>query len=377
MKTILQICFWLSISVLLSNCRNEESKFSVVDLEKANTPMDVNINEIASSWQIIPLETSEKALLGDFLRCWVSDKYIVVADDQAIYQFDPEGRFVRKLANQGKGPNEFSFIGETDGDASLERFYFVDARHAERGIQSIDLINGTFRQPLLAYGNCAFKVLADHNLAVIPTKSADGLGVISPEGKVVWEVSGIRQVPEKYAMFPYFEGISEGILYKKEESDTVFLWREGKEKPWCFLQVDRPFRASGISGNTVMPVWCTSSQLFVRVTDQKIVDIAGMKLRMPVDKKNPYVRYLIDRKNGSVRQVGRWYVESWDCYLLRSFEPVRKGNYIYAVLNAVEIKKIIADKQEAGEKLTEELQKLNAQLKEEDNPVIFVGKVKR
>jgi hypothetical protein len=66
------------------------------------------LSEVAKDIDFIPLETTNECLIGKS-RMFFSDKYIVVADWQQdmIFLFDRNGKFIRKIGSKGQGPGEY------------------------------------------------------------------------------------------------------------------------------------------------------------------------------------------------------------------------------------------------------------------------------
>lgn len=73
--------------------------------------------------------------------------------------------------------------------------------------------------------------------------------------------------------------------------------------------------------------------------------------------------------------INRFYVDIFDTYTNFPFSNTTSGNKIFYKINALEIKNIADKKKEAGEELAPRLKELSEQLKDEDNPVIIVGKL--
>ena len=70
-----------------------------------------NLTEIGSTITYVPLETSEKSLLGDFLQIKASNSFITVSDNQCnVLMFDDSGVFLRQITRKGRGPGEVSLL---------------------------------------------------------------------------------------------------------------------------------------------------------------------------------------------------------------------------------------------------------------------------
>lgn len=77
--------------------------------EGVNNKQEIKLSEIASEVKYIPLETTAESLLDkDNLDVTFAGDYLFVCDWVNLYQFTPEGKFIRKIAKQGEGPGEYA-----------------------------------------------------------------------------------------------------------------------------------------------------------------------------------------------------------------------------------------------------------------------------
>lgn len=75
----------------------------------------VNLSEIASSIEYIPLETTTDAYLGNVSKCAIDNNYIYVASSQmqkTIHVFSPDGKFLRNIGSKGRAKGEYVAIRE-------------------------------------------------------------------------------------------------------------------------------------------------------------------------------------------------------------------------------------------------------------------------
>ena len=80
-----------------------------VNHENINEEVMKHASNYIEDVQYIPLETSETNLIGNLSKVILSTKYIHIHDNQTnnLYQFDYDGKYVRKVGNEGNGPNEY------------------------------------------------------------------------------------------------------------------------------------------------------------------------------------------------------------------------------------------------------------------------------
>lgn len=109
MKLIVNLLF----SILLCSCMNqrENQELNLIHINVDDSPKEVMLSDIIDSIKIIPLETSEKILLGDISSIGQDEgKYFIQNGyDRLIYIFNTNGQFERQLVYKGNGPGEIQF----------------------------------------------------------------------------------------------------------------------------------------------------------------------------------------------------------------------------------------------------------------------------
>jgi len=124
----MKMYYILVIGLFLGSCSDKKEsgiKTLYVDLDQKK---NVNLSLIASSTNLIKLETSDSCLMS-YISCLdVSDNFIFVNGGGVIYQFDMKGKFIRQVGKQGRGPNEYLFAGNLVCDNIRKRIY-IAAHH--------------------------------------------------------------------------------------------------------------------------------------------------------------------------------------------------------------------------------------------------------
>ncbi|RHR61024.1 6-bladed beta-propeller [Parabacteroides sp. AF17-28] len=80
-------------------------------------PTGIKLDEWAKSVRFIPLETTDSVLLNAYIPqlVYFQDK-LVIYNNEKIYLFNPEGKFIRMIGNKGEGPEEFLAAGNLSVD---------------------------------------------------------------------------------------------------------------------------------------------------------------------------------------------------------------------------------------------------------------------
>lgn len=113
MKLIPQVIVIIIVLALFS-CSNStkslnENKIFHIDIDKCELSIDLKLSDLIDSCRLVRLETTKDCVLGPYLSyLYISDKYIIIDDRNGIYKFSIDGRFIRKIINVGRGPQEIS-----------------------------------------------------------------------------------------------------------------------------------------------------------------------------------------------------------------------------------------------------------------------------
>lgn len=103
----------LTLFVTFVSCKNsmdnlKGNKVFQVSFENCKTSIDLNLCDLVENCNLIQLETTNESLVGNSFRIILSNDYIIVLDRSGILKFTNEGKFISKIINIGKGPQEIS-----------------------------------------------------------------------------------------------------------------------------------------------------------------------------------------------------------------------------------------------------------------------------
>lgn len=133
-----------SIFFFTSRCQSEKSSenLSIIDLEANISNMrKTYLSEFNVNISYVPLESNKDYNFVSIMYMNISDKYILISDGRSCFLYDSNGRFIREIGKQGRGPGEYTLINYIS--MINERIYIHD-------IQQSDLIeyniNGTFEK---------------------------------------------------------------------------------------------------------------------------------------------------------------------------------------------------------------------------------------
>ncbi len=106
----------LTILMFFACCCSNEKNPSVitVDVQSPTGPELKDLSEIASDIQYIPLETHPDALMKFVNYLKATDDKFYINTVRELLCFDRSGKFLYKLDQQGRGPNEYNYLSDYD-----------------------------------------------------------------------------------------------------------------------------------------------------------------------------------------------------------------------------------------------------------------------
>jgi hypothetical protein len=142
----------LAFAVLLNHgCTNGTKELSNaeifhVDIDNITETIDLKLSDLADSFELIKLETTSECVLGNNTSFYVGDQYILAISNDGIYKFTIDGRYISKLINQGRGPQEFARVSGFLSffiDEKTDYLYLNDPFRPQRFFV-YDLVSETF-----------------------------------------------------------------------------------------------------------------------------------------------------------------------------------------------------------------------------------------
>ncbi len=112
-KYIQAFLFFSLILLIINCCRTSRinNSLSIIDIEANIKNMQkVNLSQFTNIIHYIPLKTLEDLSLSHVVSCDFSDSLILVNDLRKCLLYDFEGNFISKIGNQGRGPGEYQYV---------------------------------------------------------------------------------------------------------------------------------------------------------------------------------------------------------------------------------------------------------------------------
>lgn len=156
--TILSLEYWRDLKkessnplvvvllICLASCQSEYSNDSLPVIDPVASSHKFDILDYVESLEYIPLKENEAALLSKVVKMVKTpDQYIVKCHQRsALFFYDLNGNFIKKLVATGEGPFQFSNLMDIAYDEYANRIFLLDFE--EKKILTYDLNQNTITQ---------------------------------------------------------------------------------------------------------------------------------------------------------------------------------------------------------------------------------------
>lgn len=125
MKSMAFIILILGYSFLFIGChQTPKNPVQVIKVSKSANK-SVNLSEIVDTSEMIKLETTKSCIISEVWEVVTSGQYIFVRDRNNLYQFERDGKFIRKIGKSGRGPREYGSINSFTTEPEKERIWIA------------------------------------------------------------------------------------------------------------------------------------------------------------------------------------------------------------------------------------------------------------
>jgi len=129
-KYIMRTTFYIII-FFLAGCTSKsqkglDSELPILDLSQNYPEIELDIHEIADV-EYVPLETTDSSVIGMGLKKNISEKYIITSDPYGpVFIFDRGGKHLQTIHGHGQGPEEYNMIYGLAVDFKKEEYFVND-----------------------------------------------------------------------------------------------------------------------------------------------------------------------------------------------------------------------------------------------------------
>lgn len=112
------------ITTLFGCNKNEIQENHIIDTQATKIhKTDIRLSEIISVKNIVPLETTDKSLIGIIDKLVkVNHRYFIKSSGARILCFDENGKYMNEIGNIGSGPQEYPVLYDFDAD---EQYVYI------------------------------------------------------------------------------------------------------------------------------------------------------------------------------------------------------------------------------------------------------------
>lgn len=390
----MRLIYLLPLIQIAVACSSSDSNIFEID-PRNFVDNKITLSEIANDIKYIPLDNSFPIGITYTLRITKEHIYLSIKE-VGIVQFDRNGKFVRKIGSRGKGPGEYWYGMNFTVDDLTGNVYVLD-----HGIVKVYSPSGIFLRDILLKGYAGGYSFSDleifNSLLFFPDYIPTG------DSKYSWvfiDTLGHLVATKKNSVPPFQSGIeTEGSTYKFENklfysnyfNDTIFsissnlsnsatyLFAQGDHR-WPKERIDiesesiyRLFRHGGMfeTNRFIVFVYAYLERYTYCLIDKKTKEtFLANKYEKTPGRYTKYKPWLINDLDGGMPLSGniKYYSENEDEFIITLINPFNLKTYVASA----EFKSIIPKYPEKKK----ELIKLADSMKETDNPVLVLVRLK-
>lgn len=370
---------------------------SVLVIDLLSEPIsEVNkLSDIASDIEYIPLQTSASSLMGSNIRKIVhTNKRFYINSHDEILCFDIDGKFLNKIDNRGRGPEEYTFLWDFDVSSNGKLLTILSSSKLliyvitetgflfQRSIQFKDPV--PYKARIVPETEYVFLAIppwrgTEMTLSLLINTFGDTIN-FKPNG---YKYKMIKQKGQGLDEMQVYS-IENKVCFKEEFSDTVYFidTKDNFLKPWMILNSHGTIITPEIRGGSEAPGKVRISTNNIFETTRYVFYLSYIK-----DNQNRVLenRILFDKKTNS---KFRLKIESGNSKLkddlsggpdfnMDYFKFYCSEGKLFSIVEALTLKDYVASENFKNTKLMypekkEELRKLADSLKETDNPVLVM-----
>lgn len=390
-KMIKLLSLTLIIGASCQNSNRNTDQLIKFDLKELPKTTQIKLSDLGCiDIKYLPLETNELCMIPGINDIRIGKDYFIIHCFTKIYKFKSDGSFVTKIGTEGRGPNEFTVVHDIDIDRKNQNIYLADGWQKRFYVYSESgQIIRTFKTPL--FGSIEFRFTDDGILSYNMNQSANvenSYNLIDTSGRIIKNFPNMYRWKKDEGAATYafqFENLFYRFndqLFKKEVySDTVFVFENKDFKPHLIIEVGKrlisPITRSDYTPEQIMDNFITPINLFEfgdYIYYEFIVPQYGHRERLSFigSKKNDF-QAIVDPEKDIINDLDGG----------PNFWPKtnKDDNTILSWIDASQLKAQVAS--DAFIKSTpkfpekkKELEELANSLKDTDNPVLIMIKLK-
>jgi hypothetical protein len=386
----------IAFSINCSSDKNSDIDSAIIKLNLPESGEDtLKTSSFADTVVFIPLETTKESLIQFIDQIWMNDSVILINGGGSLLMFLQNGKFIRQIGKNGRGPGEYLSILHFDvirdtiyisttGRRSLLRYTF----------------EGAFCDEIkFNYTPAYFSSTADQKLACYIHAEGEiyiyNKNLHTPPDSIVVEY-GVTENRYRYVVMPrpgyfFFQKTSSNLLFNSFLSDTIWNITGNKKEPALILNLkDRllPFERQIEFSNGDFERWDKMANPFVLV---HIIPFPSLIFifqlhHVAMSSSNPGYDaiYLYSTKTGEIRRFSTSYIyddivskQKLSHERLTYFYPIYSEDYLVTSMKPLDVLRSLSQNERNGKEFPFLLwlDQMKS-IKEDDNPLLIKIKIK-
>jgi hypothetical protein len=401
MKVFIRFLF-IPLFVITYQISNIKDKNQIItfDLKKFPKITTVKLSDLGCvDINYVPLETNDQSFIsGNFdlmsmgFRIIAGKDYYIVKNFNTIKKFRDDGTFVAKIGKEGRGPDEFLVAHDIDINKKNQEIYLVDAWdkrfyvYSEGGkfIRTFKCPLNTSHFRMNSDGIMCYSINSFQNVET-SFNLIDTAGTIikSFPNKYPWSIkANQKSLVLNENIFYEFNN----QLFKKEiYSDTIYIYINGSFKPHIVIEQGQRLLTtkarSEFEQEDLLRDFISQEHLF-EFGDYIFYEFSygRSKYSFVGSKKSNFTALSINNLHNSFRRF-KGFVNDIDGGPDLLPYAVKNDNILVYIIDALDLKKYVASEEfkNSTPKYPEkkkDLEKLANNLKETDNPILILVRLK-
>jgi hypothetical protein len=390
------------------NCRNSNAQLTSKpfhpDLDNCNVSKNLKLSDLIDSCRFIRLETTGKSIIDNNINLlYIAKNQILIGDRNGVYKFSGDGKFIKKLLNTGRGPDEIS-------ESCLFHYYeaknllLIDNRLSSKNILRYDIQSESFLTPIkkcfpvtwsdfIVYQDSLLmgSIEIGGYLPQDPVPNPYALFIQNFKGEFISGIKSTKRlVHQNYKeLFQRMSihTVDKNVYVKNSHDDTIFYYNNSKVSPYII-----PVFKNGSDIPKLIPDVGTKHVRLEKYANKSFMifnlsEFGGWKNENGFSRAAYYYNfYLLNKSNGKYGQI-RTYTDD----LLGKVTEIEKSmnkipggpnslpnGKLYVLYLPHELSKSVNQKSGAfPEKLFTEFTMIKKNISETDNPVLLIGYPKK
>ncbi len=365
------------------------SKIPVIHVDKITEKAEVKLSDWVTDLHLIHLETNEKSAFNFAMRVFAGKEYVIISTPgNGILMFDQNGKFVRVLANVGKGPGEVMDANRNIFvDEDNDRLYVADMVMMTQRLLSYGIKSGGFTSiPLMHKGpeiGIRDIIVLEDSLLYITTMQVRGRTSNCPlfcqttSGKLLWEISRTHPLGLTDASIQLADGRI--YMYYNFSQDTTWVVEGQQLRPVAVVTTDlaRAYPDEKV-GTAYVGLYPLTDHLFTGSwTTIKSVEF-DKRYNMNRATYSDRETFVFDSKTNRAKNIGAIQNDflGTNEKFYPQFHPNGTMTASFQALDLREMADSVSKLPGTSPEAKKRLENILQTVSENDNPVLLVGKVK-